>query len=51
MQEARDQQRAGRPGEGQTPIPLARPRVELQGLLESAYPKVTLASMVLLDDV
>src|ERR1700733_1463029 len=51
VQKARDQQRSGRPSSGQTPIPLARPRGELQGLVESAYPKVTLASMVLSDDV
>lgn len=47
VQRARDQQRTGRPAGGQTPIPLARPRGELQGLIESAYPKVTLSSMVL----
>jgi SpoVK/Ycf46/Vps4 family AAA+-type ATPase len=51
VQKARDQQRAGKPAGGQTPIPLARPRGELQGLVESTYPKVTLASMVLADDV
>lgn len=51
VQKARDQQRTGRPAGGQTPIPLARPRSELQGLVESAYPKVTLASMVLAEDV
>lgn len=51
VQKARDQQRAGRPAGGQTPIPLARPRGELQGLVESAYPKVTLASMVLSEEV
>lgn len=51
VQKARDLQRTGRPGGGQTPIPLARPRGELQGLVESAYPKVTLASMVLSDEV
>lgn len=51
VQKARDQQRTGRPAGGQTPIPLARPRGELQGLVESAYPKVTLASMVLSDEV
>jgi SpoVK/Ycf46/Vps4 family AAA+-type ATPase len=51
VQKARDQQRTGRPAGGQTPIPLARPRSELQGLVESAYPKLTLASMVLLEDV
>lgn len=51
VQKARDQQRTGRPAGGQTPIPLARPRGELQGLVESGYPKFTLASMVLPDDV
>src|ERR1700735_1481688 len=51
VQKARDQQRSGRPAGGQTPIPLARPRGELQGLVESTYPKVTLASMVLSDGV
>jgi SpoVK/Ycf46/Vps4 family AAA+-type ATPase len=51
VQKARDQNRVGRPASGQTPIPLARPRSELQGLVESAYPKVTLASMVLSDDI
>src|SRR5262249_42285008 len=51
VQKARDQQRSGRPAGGQTPIPLARPRGELQGLVESTYPKVTLASMVLSEDV
>jgi SpoVK/Ycf46/Vps4 family AAA+-type ATPase len=30
---------------------MARPRAELQGLVESTYPKTTLASMVLADDV
>jgi SpoVK/Ycf46/Vps4 family AAA+-type ATPase len=51
VQKARDQRRSGKPAGGQTPIPLARPRGELQGLVESAYPKVTLASMVLADDL
>ena len=51
VQKARDQRRSGRPPGGQTPIPLARPRGELQGLVESTYPKITLASMVLSDDV
>lgn len=51
VQKARDQQRAGRPAGGQTPILLARPRGELQGLVESAYPRISLASMVLADDV
>ena len=44
VQKARDQRRIGMPAGGQTPIPLARPRGELQGLVESSYPKVTLAS-------
>lgn len=51
VQRARDQQRTGRAAGGQTPIPLARPRGELQGLIESAYPKVSLSSMVLSDEV
>lgn len=51
VQKARDQQRIGRPASGQTPIPLARPRGELQGLVETGYPKVSLASMVLSDGV
>lgn len=51
VQRARDQKRTGRPAGGQTPIPLARPRGELQGLVESAYPKTTLSNMVLSDEV
>lgn len=51
VQKARDLQRAGRPATGQTAIPLARPRSELQGLVESSYPKVTLAGMVLSEDL
>jgi SpoVK/Ycf46/Vps4 family AAA+-type ATPase len=51
VQKARDQRRIGKPAAGQTPIPLARPRGELQGLVESTYPKVTLAGMVLADNV
>jgi SpoVK/Ycf46/Vps4 family AAA+-type ATPase len=51
VQKARDQRRLGKPSGGQTPIPLARPRGELQGLVESAYPKVSLSSMVLADDI
>lgn len=51
VQKARDQRRITNPVGGQTPIPLARPRAELQGLVESAYPKTTLGSMVLADDV
>ena len=51
IQKARDQQRNVRPASGQTPIPLARPRGELQALVETGYPKVSLASMVLSDGV
>lgn len=51
VQKARDQRRLGAPAGGQTAIPMARPRAELQGLVESTYPKTTLASMVLSDDV
>ena len=49
VQKARE--RHGAAPSGQTPIPLARPRGELQGLVESAYPKTTLANMVLTDVV
>lgn len=51
VQKAREQRRGGKPAGGQTPIPLARPRGELQGLVDSVYPKVTLSSMVLSDDI
>lgn len=51
VQKARDQRRSGKPAGGQTPIPLARPRGELQGLVESTYPKVKLSNMVLSDDI
>lgn len=51
VQKARDQRGTGKPAGGQTPIPLARPRGELQGLVESAYPKVALSSMVLSDEI
>lgn len=51
VQKARDQGRLGKTAGGQTPIPLARPRGELQGLVESTYPKLTLSNMVLSDDV
>ena len=50
VQRARERQR-GRPSSGQAAIPLARPRGELQGLVEVAYPKVTLSSMVLSGEV
>lgn len=49
VQKARERQ-GGAPA-GQTPIPLARPRGELQGLVDSAYPKTTLANMVLTDAI
>ncbi len=51
VQKAREQRHGGKPAGGQTPIPLARPRGELQGLVESTYPKVTLPSMVLSDEI
>ena len=51
VQKARDQRRVGTPAGGQTPIPLARPRGELQELVESTYPKTTLSGMVLSDDI
>lgn len=51
VQKAREQRHTGKPAGGQTPIPLARPRGELQGLVESTYPKVTLPSMVLSDGI
>lgn len=50
VQRARERQR-GRPSSGQAAIPLARPRGELQGLVEVAYPKVTLSSMILSGEV
>jgi SpoVK/Ycf46/Vps4 family AAA+-type ATPase len=49
VQKARDQRRQG--SSGRSPIPLARPRGELQGLVDSTYPKTTLDSMVLSQDV
>jgi SpoVK/Ycf46/Vps4 family AAA+-type ATPase len=51
VQKARDQSRAMTPAKGQTPIPMARPRGELQGLVDSTYPKTKLDSMVLANDV
>jgi SpoVK/Ycf46/Vps4 family AAA+-type ATPase len=47
VQKARDRNRESRPSAGQTPVPLARPRGDLQGLVESTYPKNSLSSMVL----
>jgi hypothetical protein len=35
VQKARDRRRIGTPPGGQTPIPMARPRAKLQGLVES----------------
>lgn len=49
VQKARDRQ-SGAPA-SQTPIPLARPRGELQGLVESTYPKTKLDNMVLANGV
>ena len=46
VQRARDQRRSGIMG-GPTPIPLARPKTELQGLVESRYPNICLDAMVL----
>lgn len=49
VQKARDRL-SGKPS-GQAPIPLARPRGELQGLVESSYPKTRLDAMVLSETV
>jgi SpoVK/Ycf46/Vps4 family AAA+-type ATPase len=49
VEKARDRQRGA--ASAQTPIPLARPRGELQGLVESLYPKIRLDSMVLSPNV
>lgn len=49
VQKARDRL-SGKPS-GQAPIPLARPRGELLGLVESSYPKTRLDAMVLSDRV
>ncbi|MCB1359453.1 MAG: AAA family ATPase [Maritimibacter sp.] len=51
VQRARDQRRKNASAGGQTPIPMARPRSELQGLVESTFPKITLNNMVLDEDV
>ncbi|GBR09057.1 AAA family ATPase [Acetobacter oeni] len=51
VQKARDQRRGEKLSMGQTPIPLARPRGELQGLVESTYPKGSLSGMVLSDEI
>jgi SpoVK/Ycf46/Vps4 family AAA+-type ATPase len=40
---------SSRAGGSVTPIPLARPRAELQSIVASSYPKTTLAGMVLSD--
>lgn len=47
VQKARQSNRS--PAPRQAPIPLARPKGELQSLVESAYPKTTLQDMVLAD--
>lgn len=51
VQKARDHKRLDQSARAQTPIPMARPRSELQGLVESTFPKVTLNNMVLSEDV
>lgn len=48
VQTTRERLTSGAP-KGQAAIPLARPRGELQGLVESSYPKTKLDSMVLVD--
>ena len=50
VQSTRERLASGSP-KGQAAIPLARPRGELQGLVESAFPKTRLDAMVLADDV
>jgi|SRR5580693_806943 SpoVK/Ycf46/Vps4 family AAA+-type ATPase len=50
VQKARDRRRLSQTS-SPTPIPLARPRGELQGLVESAYPKTTLTNMVLSEEI
>jgi SpoVK/Ycf46/Vps4 family AAA+-type ATPase len=51
VQKARETRNVARPAGGQTPIPLARPRGELQNIVESTYPKVLLSDMALSDHV
>lgn len=51
VQKARDRRREATGAGGRSPIPLARPRGELQELVQTAYPKITLDSMVLSADV
>lgn len=51
VQKARDQRRQASVAGGQSPIPMARPKGELQGLVESAYPKITLEDMVLSEEL
>lgn len=50
VQKSRDLRRLNKFG-GQTPIPISRPRGELQGIVESTYPKINLSNMVLSEDV
>ena len=50
VQKARER-RSEKVRTGPTPIPLARPKGELQGLVESAYPNTRFSNMVLSDDV
>lgn len=51
VQKARDQRLNAKSFTGQTPIPLTRPRGELQGLVESSYPRHTLSGMVLSSEI
>jgi SpoVK/Ycf46/Vps4 family AAA+-type ATPase len=48
VQTARDNARKGRGG--QAPIPIARPKGELQSLIETGYPHVKMNDMVLADE-
>lgn len=51
VQKARNINQMNKSIGGQTPIPISRPRGELQGLVESTYPKIKLSNMVLSEDV
>ena len=51
VQKARDQHRHSVTSTARSPIPLARPRGELSGLVTSTYPKTTLSDMVLSEQV
>ncbi len=51
VQKARDRQRQPKLSSAQGPIPLARPRADLDGIVASSYPRTGLSGMVLSDDV